>query len=222
MPNNGHKLLNERCTQVGKFISFEGGEGTGKSTQAKMLAEYLNERGVESLLTREPGGTAEAEEIRDLLVKGETWKWDPYAETLLHFAARRAHLVGKIWPALNAGKWVICDRFIDSSMAYQGMAMRVGRSTIHTLNRLFMGKFSPDLTFVMDLQVEEGLGRTASRRDGRNRYEEMNLSFHEEVRQAFLEIAAYETNRCIVIDSRQGIEKISGEIIDLVTQKFRI
>tara|TARA_B100000686_G_C16528557_1_gene831094 strand:- start:139 stop:783 length:645 start_codon:yes stop_codon:yes gene_type:complete len=214
--------LNKNGEKIGKFISFEGGEGAGKSTQAKILAENLDEIGVKNILTREPGGTPIAEEIRDLLVKGEVGKWDPFSETLLHFAARRAHLVDKIWPALREGKWVICDRFIDSSMAYQGIAMGVGKNTIHTLSKLFMDEFCPDLTFVMDLRGEEGLYRTAARMDGKNRYEEMTLSFHQKVRHAFLEIAAGESNRCVVVDSMQPIEKISREIIDAVKQRFEV
>ena len=214
--------MNKIGPHVGKFISFEGGEGTGKSTQAKILTKHLNESGLKSICTREPGGTAIAEEIRKILVNGERGEWDPYSETLLHFAARRTHLVEKIWPTLEEGTWVICDRFTDSSMAYQGIAMGVGKGAIHTLSKLFIEKFSPDLTFVMDLQVEEGLGRTETRSDGKNRYDKMNLSFHEKVRKGFLEIAAYEADRCIVIDSRQPIEKISQQIIDVVKQKFRI
>ena len=209
-------------TQLGKFISFEGGEGTGKSTQVRILSERLNESGIKTFCTREPGGTRIAEEIRSILVRGEKGKCDPYSEVLLHFAARRNHLVEKIWPALENGTWVICDRFTDSSMAYQGMAMGVGESTINTLSRLFIEKFSPNLTFVMDLQVGEGLKRTKARVVGEDRYESMGLSFHEKVREAFLEIAANETDRCVVIDSMQSVERISRQVIDLVEQRFEI
>ncbi len=215
-------MLSKKGTQIGKFISFEGGEGTGKSTQVKLLERFLNDSGVKSISTREPGGTSAAEEIRNLLVNGETGKLDPFSETLLHFASRRSHFVEKIRPALENGTWVVCDRFIDSSMAYQGIAMGVGKDTIHTLTKLFVEGFSPDLTFVMDLPVREGLGRTETRLDGRNRYEDMMLPFHERVRKGFLKIASEETNRCVVIDSRQKIETINQQIIHIVKQKFKI
>ncbi len=214
--------MSKNGTQLGKFISFEGGEGTGKSTQVRILSERLNESGLKTFCTREPGGTALAEEIRNILVRGERGKCDPYSETLLHFAARRNHLVKKIWPALQDGTWVICDRFTDSSMAYQGMAMEVGESTIKTLSKLFIEQFSPNLTFVMDLKVEEALRRTEGRVDGEDRYESMGLTFHDKVRKAFLDIAAKETNRCVVIDSMQSVERISTQIMALVEQRFEI
>lgn len=211
----------------GKFISFEGGEGSGKTTQCSMLETYLRERGIDVVLTREPGGTKAADEIRTLLVSGPTDRWDPCAEVLLHFAARREHYVRKIKPALEHGKWVICDRFVDSTIAYQGWGHRLGTELIEQINGTVLEGFSPNLTFVLDVIVDEGLKR-ASNRDCVNdlqpqdRYERMQISFHERVRQGFLHIAENDPKRCRVVNASQSTQRIHLIIVALVDQIFSL
>ena len=146
--------------QHGKFITLEGGEGTGKTTQIQNLHSYLTRLGIDCIVTREPGGTAEAEKIRNLLVQRDGGDWDPLSEALLLFAARREHLVKKIWPAMQKGKWVISDRFVDSSRVYQGLAQGLGETVIEGLYYMIAGEFEPDLTFIMDINPEEGLRRS--------------------------------------------------------------
>ena len=214
--------MNKNATEPGKFISFEGGEGTGKSTQAKMLVQHLEKCGVKSIRTREPGGTKIAEDIRELLVRRAPSGWDPFTEALLHFAARRSHLVETIWPSLERGIWVITDRFTDSSMAYQGIGMGLGREVIQRLKKLVVENFSPDLTLIMDLQVEEGIRRTEKRFGERNRYDKMDLHFHKRVREEFLEIASTERKRCVVIDSNESIEIIGQNIVNVVNKRFEL
>src|SRR5918996_1848434 len=174
----------------GRFITLEGGEGTGKSTQVHLLATTLSLAGITVHTTREPGGSTGAEHIRELLVRGEVLRWDPMTESLLHFAARRDHLEKTVRPALARGEWVVCDRFADSTMAYQGFGMGLGRQAVESLYRLVVETFAPDLTLILDLPVEEGLRRAAARAGTDTRYERMDASFHERVRGGFQEIAA--------------------------------
>jgi len=185
----------------GRLITFEGGEGAGKSTQVALLAEALRSRGVTVVTTREPGGSEGAEAIRALLVSGETGRWDGITEALLHFAARRDHLLRTVWPALERGEWVICDRFADSTLAYQGFGHGLPAETIASLYRIAVGRFVPDLTLILDLPVEDGLKRAGTRGGGEDRYERMGLSFHQRLRQGFLGIAADNPRRCAVIDA---------------------
>ena len=192
----------EQRTSKARFITLEGGEGAGKSTQARRLAEGLRGIGLDTLLTREPGGSPGAEEIRALLVQGAAGRWDPLTETLLHFAARRDHLIKTIRPALAAGRWVVCDRFADSTRAYQGFGLGLDRRVIETLYEMVVGTDTPDLTLILDLPVEEGLRRASGRGHAETRYEDMDRAFHERLRQGFLEIAREEPDRCVVIDAR--------------------
>ncbi len=190
----------------GRFITFEGGEGSGKSTHVKRLAQGLAAAGIDVLTTREPGGTPGAEAIRSLLLEGEAGRWDPTAEALLHYAARRDHVSRVIRPALDAGRWVISDRFADSSMAYQGFGLGLGREALETLQGLALGDFQPDLTVVLDLPVETGLDRAGGQGHGADRYQRLSVEFHRRVRQGFLEIAAREPERCVVIDAAGVVE----------------
>ncbi|MGK2739786.1 dTMP kinase [Tepidicaulis sp. LMO-SS28] len=206
----------------GRFITFEGGEGAGKSSHTARLAEWLRAQGIDVVTTREPGGSPGAEAIRKLLVEGEADRWSGKAEALLHFAARADHLERTIRPALAAGKWVICDRFADSTMAYQGYGHGLEPEVIQTLYDLVVGQDGPDFTLVLDLPVEEGLKRAASRGGGEDRYEGMDLSFHERLRQAFLKIAKAEPERCAVIDATQPMEKVTADILDAVASHFGI
>jgi dTMP kinase len=196
----------------GRFITLEGGEGTGKSTQVKLLATWLGGRGIDVLQTREPGGAPGAERIRELLVKGDADRWTPIAETLLHSAARADHLERTIRPALAAGRWVICDRFADSTTAYQGYGHGVPFDVIDSLFKAVVGDTAPDLTLILDLPVEQGLQRAAARAGHENRYEQMAVEFHDRLRNGFLAIARQNPRRCAVIDANRGVDAIQSDI----------
>lgn len=197
----------------GRFITLEGGEGAGKSTQVKRLAAKLEATGYRVVVTREPGGAPGAEAIRELLVKGDTGRWAPRTEALLHFAAREEHLARTIRPALDRGDWVISDRFVDSTMAYQGVAQGLGAEFITRLRDLVVRDDMPALTLILDLPSELGLARAAGRtNDGEDRYERMKLEFHQILRQAFLDIAKSEPGRCAVIDAAQDEDRVAEAI----------
>jgi dTMP kinase len=207
----------------GRFITFEGGEGGGKSTQSKLLLPWLSERGVTAIATREPGGSPGAERIRELLVTGESDRWTPLGETLLHYAAREDHIRRVIEPALAAGRWVVCDRFFDSTAAYQGYGHGVALDFIESLRSRIVGSVHrPDLTIILDLPAEEGLKRSGNRANTERRYESMPFAFHERLRQGFQAIARLEPDRCHVIDARQNIEAIQSEIRRLLATKFKL
>ncbi|MBP2227269.1 dTMP kinase [Azospirillum agricola] len=204
----------------GRFITLEGGEGAGKSTQLRRLAEALAARGIDALTTREPGGSSGAEEIRALLVSGETGRWGAVTEALLHTAARRDHLERTVWPALESGRWVLCDRFFDSTMAYQGYGLGLGRDLIEGLQRTALGAFRPDLTLILDIAVETGLRRAASRHGGEDRYERMDVGFHQRLRDGFLDIARREPERCAVIDADADLDTVQARIWTAVTSRL--
>ncbi|MFL7900023.1 dTMP kinase [Azospirillum argentinense] len=204
----------------GRFITLEGGEGAGKTTQIRLLADALIGLGKRVVLTREPGGSPGAEEIRGLLVSGETGRWGPVTEALLHTAARRDHLERTVWPALEAGHWVICDRFFDSTMAYQGYGLGLGRDLVAALQATALGDFRPDLTLILDLPVEDGLARAVARRGGEDRYERMDVAFHHRLRDGFLDIAAREPERCVVVDAGHPVETVQAAILDTVTRRL--
>ncbi|WP_376100455.1 dTMP kinase [Roseomonas sp. CCTCC AB2023176] len=182
----------------GRFITLEGGEGAGKTTLSRSLAAWLAQQGVPVLRTREPGGAPGAEAIRSVLL--EQGPWDPIAEAMLHFAARREHLVRTITPALEAGIWVVCDRFADSTWAYQGGGQGLPRDAWDRLAGLALDGVAPDLTLVLDLPPDRGMERALGRGDA-NRYERQGSDFHTRVRDAFLAIAAAEPGRCAVLDA---------------------
>ncbi len=196
----------------GRFITIEGGEGAGKSTQIGMLGDWLRERGIAVTTTREPGGSPGAEAIRTLLVEGDAARWDGLTEALLHFAARRDHLVKTVWPALDRGEWVISDRFADSTKAYQGYGHGLDPQTIDRLYEIAVGAFRPDLTLILDIPVEHGLARAARRAGRETRYESMDVDFHRRLRQGFLEIARAEPQRCMVIDATGSPEAVQVAI----------
>lgn len=196
------------------FVTLEGGEGSGKSTQSRLLAEALAAHGIATVQTREPGGSPEAEAIRTLLVNGDPDRWDAMSEALLLFAARREHLRRTIRPALAAGKWVICDRFGDSTVAYQGYAHGLGADVIGRLAEIAVGGMRPDLTLILDLPVETGLERARGREPGReDRFERMGAAFHQRLREGFREIARHEPDRCKLIDAARPIAAIHEEIL---------
>ncbi|MEM8936189.1 MAG: dTMP kinase [Pseudomonadota bacterium] len=193
------------------FITFEGGDGAGKSTQIERLAARLRAAGVEVVTTREPGGSPGAESIRKLLVKGAADRWSPIAEALLMYAARVDHIEKTIQPALNRGAVVICDRFHDSTMAYQGVAGGLGSDPVKVLERLALRELRPDITFILDLPPKSGLGRAHSD-DGETRFESKGEDFHELVRRGFLEIAKAEPARCVVIDASDTKDSTAAQI----------
>ena len=202
-----------------KFISFEGGEGAGKSTQIQRLAAYLVSCGQQVHTTREPGGSVGAEEIRNLLIEGNADRWDSLTETLLLTAARRSHMNDLITPALDNGDWVLCDRFIDSTKAYQGYGQGLDLAVIAQLLEIAVGNFIPDLTILLDISVEEGLARAASR-GGAARYEQMDVSMHLRIRDGFLQMADAEPNRFVIVDAGQSIDAVSTEIKKCIAGRF--
>jgi dTMP kinase len=206
----------------GRFITLEGGEGAGKSTQIARLAGALTKSGITVRTTREPGGSPAAESIRKLLVEGEPGRWRPLTEALLHFAARKEHLDTVVLPALDSGEWVISDRFADSTMAYQGYGHQLGPEPIEALYKVAVGDFKPDLTLILDVPVEAGLGRTKSRNHDETRYERMGSPFHERVRRGFLSIAAANPDRCVVIDATAALDEVSAEIFNAVAKRLSI
>ncbi|MGE5546503.1 MAG: dTMP kinase [Solirubrobacterales bacterium] len=206
----------------GKFITFEGGEGAGKSTQLRLLAEALRTSGVRVTTTREPGGSTGAEDIRALLVNGDVARWDGLTEALLHTAARRDHLVRTVWPALERGDWVVCDRFADSTLAYQGYGHGLPIATLEGLYRIAVGEFAPDLTLILDLPVDHGLTRAGHRGGGEDRYERMGSAFHERLRQGFLDIARRHPHRCSVIDATQSPEAVHSAIMAVVRERLGV
>jgi dTMP kinase len=199
----------------GRFITLEGGEGAGKSTQARMLAEALRAGGRDVLLTREPGGAPGAEILRGLLLSGDV-AWSLPAETLLHFAARAEHVEKTIRPALAAGTFVVCDRFYDSTMVYQGHALGGDRAAIASLAAML--GLAPDLTLVLDVDVPTAVARMRARGTAADRYERLGQDFFARVREGFLAVAAAEPGRCVVIDATLAPEAVAARVWDAVEQ----
>jgi dTMP kinase len=205
---------------TGRFITLEGGEGTGKSTQIRRLVTALEQRGIPVLATREPGGAPGAEQIRKLMVEGEPGRWDPITETLLAYAARADHVARTIGPALLAGSWVISDRFNDSTFAYQGAGRGVERETIRRIDAAVLDDFQPDLTLILDLDVKIGLERALACSGAENRFEKFGVDFHEKLRQAFLDIARRNPERCRVIDASGTEDQVAEAILAAVSRRF--
>ncbi len=214
----------DRTRTAGRFITVEGGEGAGKSTQIRRLAAWLDGRGIESVATREPGGTPGAEAIRALLVTGDTDRWDAATEALLVTAARRDHAGKLIRPALARGAWVLCDRFADSTLAYQGYAGGLPFDGLTALTRFAVRDLTPDLTVVLDLPAEAGLARagrrTAPGPEAESRFEGRDLRFHEAVRNGFLDIARKEPARCVVVDASAPADDVARQIAAVVESKL--
>ena len=206
----------------GHFITFEGGEGTGKSTQAKLLVARLKTIGIDALLTREPGGSPGAEAIRHVLLSGAAKPLGPYAEAILFAAARDDHVRSTIKPALEQGTWIISDRFADSTRVYQGALNNIDPKLIRRLERITTGDTQPELTFILDLPAEIGLARAAKRRGsaGSDRFEAEGLAFHKRLRQAYLELAEQEPKRCAVIDASAEMTTIANVIWAFVNARL--
>ena len=206
----------------GRFITIEGGEGAGKSTQAGLLVAALAKAGIAALRTREPGGAPGAEEIRKLLVEGEPGRWDAVSEALLMVAALRSHVTQTILPALERGEWVVCDRFVDSTTAYQGYGGGVPLADLTQLHRLIAGGLMPDLTFMLDVPVAKGLTRAADRSGSETRFERMDQAFHERLRQGFLEIARGAPERCVVIDAQGSADAVHRAMLAALGARLRV
>lgn len=198
----------------GKFISFEGGEGSGKSTQIKKLAERLATAKLRAIVTREPGGSPGAEIIRHLVLSGMGKLLGPDAETLLFAAARDDHVRTVIQPALNQGTWVLCDRFSDSTRAYQGRLGQVSPGVLNAMQRVTIGDLKPDLTIILDIPVEVGMQRAAARRGkgAPDRFEAEDLQFHRDLREAYRQIAAEDPQRCVLIDANTDADEVAAQV----------
>ncbi|MEX2127984.1 MAG: dTMP kinase [Xanthobacteraceae bacterium] len=206
--------------QRGHFITFEGGEGSGKSTQAKRLADRLKLRGHEVVSTREPGGSPGAEAIRHLLLSGIAKPLGPEAETFMFAAARDDHVTTLIRPALDRGAWVICDRFIDSTRVYQGALGNVDQRLIRALERLVVADTVPDLTLILDVAPETGLSRAYGRGEGADRFEAEHVEYHRLLREAYRELAEQEPDRCVLIDGTPSADSIAVRIWMLISERF--
>lgn len=204
----------------GKFITFEGGEGAGKSTQVTRLADRLRVRGIEVVTTREPGGSPGAEAMRALLLEGVVKPLGPTAETMIFAAARDDHVHTVITPALARGAWVICDRFIDSTRVYQGALGNVDRRIIRALERVTIANAMPDLTFVLDVPVEVGLSRVKGRGETVDRFEAEDVEFHIQLREAFRDVVQAEPERCVLIDASQSADNVAARIWLAVTERL--
>lgn len=206
----------------GRFITFEGGEGAGKSTQARLLVERLQAAGLTVVMTREPGGSEGAEALRPLLVTGDRDRWTPTAETLLMYAGRSDHLTRLIRPALEAGTWVVCDRFSDSTRAYQGAGGGVDPAFIEAIEAEVVGVDKPDLTLIFDMPVEVGLERAFGRDMFEARFESKGLEFHERLRAEFLRIASREPERCARIDASGSLEAVAADVWAAVSSRLEV
>ncbi len=204
----------------GQFITFEGGEGAGKTTQAELLAKSLNNAGIETLLTREPGGTFGAEAIRDLVLSGTSDRWSGLTELLLMYAARLDHVEKLIRPALERGVWVISDRFADSSMAYQGYARRLGKEQVEDVHKAVLKDFAPDLTILFDLDPIMAMKRVETRGDEISRFDAESMDFHNTLRKAFANIAADNPERIVTVDADKPIEAVNTQILAAIIQKY--
>jgi len=207
------------ASKKGYFITFEGGEGSGKSTQLKLLSTYFEKSGLPFIATREPGGSENAEKIRSLLVSGAVDSWNPVTETLLFTAARSDHLNRIVKPAITEGKIVICDRFFDSTLVYQGIGKGIGEIYIKSLHNMVFGNFMPDLTVILDIAPEIGLKRADARRGNENRFEQLDIKFHQNIREGFLQIAQNEMERCVVLDATKDTETLHKQIVGIIKEK---
>lgn len=208
----------------GKFLTIEGGDGAGKTTQVGLLVTALGRAGIAARATREPGGSPGGEAIRQLLLGGAGEMWDATSEALLLVAARREHVMRTIIPALDQGIWIVCDRFADSTLAYQGYGGGLPLAALAELHRFALGAFAPDLTVILDLPAEQGLVRAAARSGlgTRDRFERRDRAFHQRLREGFLAIARTEPGRCIVIDAAPDLTSVHRAILSAVAQRFGV
>jgi dTMP kinase len=212
--------MRHETVETGRLITFEGGEGAGKSTQVSILVERLRNAGRHAIATREPGGSPAAEDIRETLLSGKVKQFGPFAEALLFSIARADHIDTVISDSLARGQWVVCDRFLDSTRAYQGATGGVPAPVISALERLTLHGVMPNLTIVFDIPVEEGLARMARRRGAPDRFESQDVAQHERIRKAFLDIAEEEPGRCVVIDARKPEALVAEDVWEAVAERL--
>jgi len=212
--------MRHETVETGRLITFEGGEGAGKSTQVSILVERLRNAGRHAIATREPGGSPAAEDIRETLLSGKVKQFGPFAEALLFSIARADHIDTVISDSLARGQWVVCDRFLDSTRAYQGATGGVPAPVISALERLTLHGVMPNLTIVLDIPVEEGLARMARRRGAPDRFESQDIAQHERIRKAFLDIAEEESGRCVVIDARKPEALVAEDVWEAVAERL--
>ena len=205
-----------------QFITFEGGEGSGKSSQINILKSKLIDKGIDVVCTREPGGTPSAEILRELVTTGEVNKWEPMTEALIMFASRYEHTKNLIIPSLENGKWVLCDRFYHSTYAYQGLGHGLGLESMEALKKISIGEIEPDLVFFLDIDPMEGIKRTMGRQTNEDRFEKMDISFHNKLRNAFLSFSKTYSDNSVVINASQEINKISNIIFEEIEKRFKI
>jgi dTMP kinase len=212
----------KRTPGRGRFITFEGGEGSGKSTQIKTLAERLNAAKLRAIVTREPGGSPGAEVIRHIVLSGVGKLLGPEAETLLFAAARDDHVRTVILPTLNQGIWVLCDRFSDSTRVYQGRLGQVAPAILNAMERVTIGDLKPDLTVILDVPVEVGMQRAAARRGkgAPDRFEAEDLKFHQQLRDGYRQIAADEPQRCVLIDANADAGTVAAKVWTALRDRF--
>lgn len=206
----------------GRLITLEGGEGAGKSTQVGLLVAALRDAGIAVQRTREPGGSAGAEAIRRLLLEGDSERWDAVSEALLFSAARHDHVTRLIEPALAAGEWIVCDRFADSTLVYQGCGRGMPLADLAALQRIALGPLSPDLTLILDIAVEDGRARAGRRSMITDRFEQLNLAFHRRLRDGFLRIAAADPGRCVVIDGAPEPLAVHRAVLAVVRERLGV
>ena len=210
---------------AGKFITLEGGEGCGKSTQSKLLATALNKLGIDALTTKEPGGTPDGAVLRNLLVTGDKDRFDAMTECMLYFADRRIHLTQVIWPALEKNQWVVSDRYADSTEAYQyyGYDKRISREVLSELYKMAAGDFKPDLTIILDMDPKRGMERSFAKAENMAvkelRFESKSLEFHNNIRKGFQEIAMREPERCVVVDADRSVGEVHNDIMKVVKER---
>jgi dTMP kinase len=214
--------MSNRQDIKGKFIAVEGVDGAGKGVQCACLLKALKKAGVDVLLTREPGGSPGAEQIRELVVNGAIDRWDAMTELLLIYAARRSHLQQTILPALAKGTWVVSDRFADSSRAFQGIAGGLGLGTVETLHKLVVGDFVPDLTIVLDIEPEASLARTRLRGGGEDRFEKKGVAYQERVRAGFRQLAMASPATHILIDASGPVEEVCSLVLKAVSRRLSL
>lgn len=212
--------VSEDTVTRGRFIAIEGVDGAGKGVQSRLLRDELLGSGVDVLLTREPGGSPGAEEIRNLLVHGAADRWDAMTELLLIYAARRDHVARTIMPALQQGRWVISDRFADSSRAFQGIAGGLGLDLVDAVHAHVVGAFGPDLTVVLDLDPEQALARTVARGGREDRFEKKGLAYQQSVRAAFAQLAQRSPRTHVLIDAGRSVAEVAHDVLRVVTERL--
>lgn len=204
------------------MIVIDGVDGSGKGVQTRRLLQAFEEAGEPAILTREPGGSPAAEDIRELLVRGDPEKWDSMTELLLMYAARRSHLRDTVWPSLEAGKWVISDRFADSSRAFQGIAGNLGLDTVENIHQVVVGDFTPALVLILDIPESLALARARERGDSEDRFENKGADYHARVREAFLDIAASDARQYVIVNADQNMDQVNRDIIEIINNRFSL